>query len=238
MSNKMIPTSLLVGKHAGGMEAMIENANSVLDRACSAKPKNAIPHELFEKAKGVAIMSSIEVAVGFSGTYGKGIIIVKDEKGIWSPPSAGTLHGVGFGLQVGASSKDIVIFLFDDLAMDTMAGEAGVRIGVQAELTALRAFGRGASITANCSNTGIGSTFALAHTKGLFVGLSIEGAVLRCNAEVNAAFYGTSVSASQILFENVVQLPEDVSLSQLYDKLDSLAKLLPKTPEDDAVSAS
>jgi lipid-binding SYLF domain-containing protein len=118
-------------------EAMIKNANSVVDRAFSSRPKNSIPHELFEKAKGVEIISSIEVAAGFSGTFGKGIIIVKDDEGIWSPPSAGTLNGVGFGLIVGASSKDIVIFLFDDLAVITMAGEAGVRFGVQAEFTAL-----------------------------------------------------------------------------------------------------
>lgn len=236
----MMSTSIVTGKHTTDMEGMITNANTVLDKAFSTRPKNAIPHELFLKAKGVAIISSIEFAVGVSGTFGRGIIMAKDDEGIWSPPSAGTLNGVGFGLQVGASSKDIVIFLFDDIAMDTMAGEAGVRIGVQAELTALHAFGRGADITANCSNTGIGSTFALTHTKGLFVGVAMEGAVLRCNAKVNADFYGKSISASQIMFENAVKVPENIWLTKLYEKLEALAKPKKEKPQvnDDAVPAS
>lgn len=59
----------------------------------------------------------------------------------------------------------------------------------------------------------------------------MEGAVLRCNEKVNSAFYGKSISARQILFENTVQVPEDIWLSRLYEKLDLLAKPEPnKTP--------
>jgi lipid-binding SYLF domain-containing protein len=147
------------------MRGMIYNANQVLDRAFSDNINNTIPKGLFEKARGIAIISSIEAGFVFSGNLGTGIVIlVKDEDGEWSPPSAIGLTGMGWGLLIGVSLKDIVLFLFDDLTVDTLAGDVGLKFGAQGELT-VGPFGRAADISVNLSkNGGVGSTFALAHT--------------------------------------------------------------------------
>jgi lipid-binding SYLF domain-containing protein len=195
------------------------------DRAFSDNTiNNTIPKGLFEKARGIAIISSIEAGFVFSGNLGTGIVIVKDEDGEWSPPSAIGLTGMGWGLLIGASLKDIVLFLFDDLTVDTLAGDVGLKFGAQGELT-VGPFGRAADISVNLSkNGGVGSTFALAHTRGLFAGLSLDGALLGCREGVNQQFYRTRTSPRGILFEGAVEVPEDTWLPEVYERLTWLEK--------------
>lgn len=214
---------------------MIDNADRILDRVIrkNKKGKTAVPKGLFKKAKGIVIISSFEAGVLFGGHSGKGIIIAKDENGNWSPPSAIGLTGFGCGPLIGASWKDTVIFLFDDIAVDTLAGEVGGMFGAQGELTISSTFGRAADLSASLSDFGVGSTFSLAHTKGLFAGLSLNGAVLRCCKKANEDFYQKSISARLILFEGAVQIPNDTGLRRVYQKLDMLAEDNRSSPEDD-----
>jgi lipid-binding SYLF domain-containing protein len=204
---------------------MIDNADRILDRVISKnkKGKTAVPKGLFKKAKGIVIISSFEAGVLFGGHSGNGIIIAKDDNGNWSPPSAIGLTGFECGPLIGASWKDTVIFLFDDIAVETLAGEVGAMFGAQGELT-IPSFGRAADLSASFSDFGVGSTFALAHTKGLFAGLSLNGAVLRCCKKANEDFYQKSISARLILFEGAVQVPNETALQSVYQKLNMIAE--------------
>jgi lipid-binding SYLF domain-containing protein len=208
------------------MRDMIDNADRILDRVVqkNKKGRTAVPKGLFQKAKGIVVISSFEAGVLFGGHTGNGIIITKDDNDLWSPPSAIGLTGLGCGPLIGASWKDTVIFLFDDIAVDTLGGEIGGMFGAQGELTIPSAFGRAADLSASFSDFGVGSTFALAHTKGLFAGLSLNGAVLRCCQKANEDFYHKSISARLILFEGAVQIPEHSGLRRVYEKLNLLAE--------------
>lgn len=128
---------------------------------------------------------------------------------------------VGWGFIVGASLKDVMIFLFDDATVTSIAGDAGIKFGGQGELT-LGPAGRNAELALNLSNKGVGSSIAISFSKGLFGGISIEGAVVAPRSAVNEMFYGKTVAPLQILYEDVVKLPEGSLMPEIYAKLDKL----------------
>lgn len=68
------------------MEGMIDQSNKVLDQAAKMDRKGAL-QVLFQRAKGVMMISVVESAIIVSGGAGTGICMVKDEStGKWSPP--------------------------------------------------------------------------------------------------------------------------------------------------------
>lgn len=207
------------------MEGMIHNANKILDRALSPET-NGVYRGLFQKAKGVVLISSVEAGFIFSGNIGTGIFMVKDDDtGKWSPPSALGLTGVGWGFILGASVKDLMVFLFDEETIDAMTSDMGLKMGGQAEVT-LGPWGRTIDANLNLSKGGVGSTFTVAYTKGFFGGLSIEGAIIGTRTAVNHTFYQSAATPKQILFEEgAVEVPADNTLMfEVYNKLEILAE--------------
>ena len=87
------------------------------------------------------------------------------------------------------------------------------------------------------SNHGVGVDVCLSYSKGIFGGLSIEGAVLNPRKAVNAKFYGKEATPKQILFENAVTVPEtpETLLPEVYAKLEKLCSgidIYQPTPEE------
>lgn len=217
------------------MAGMIWNANHVLEQALDPE-KNGVPTKLFEqKLAGILLISTIEAGFIFSGNVGTGILMAKKADGSWSPPCATGLAGMGWGFIVGAAVKDIMVFIFDDSTVASIAGDAGLKFGGQGEVT-LGPMGRSAELSLNLSNKGVGSTASVAFTKGLFGGISLEGAVVGPRSAVNATFYGKSFTPLQILYEDEVKLPENSLMPEVYAKLDKLmeGKTHEATPEEKA----
>jgi lipid-binding SYLF domain-containing protein len=171
---------------------------------------------------GIAIVHSVSVGFILSGTVGSGLLMKKTESG-WSPPCAVGLSGLGFGIQAGIGGKDLVIFILDDETMKAATTKHGFKFGSQAELTV--GLGRAAAADFQFSKGGVGTTFVLAYSKGLFGGLSIEGAKLGAREFVNNKFYHASTTPSDILYTpGAVTVPEGkvTMLNEVYDKLKKL----------------
>lgn len=101
--------------------------------------------------------------------------------------------------------------------------------------------GRTADISINLSDTGVGATVAVAFSKGLFGGISIEGAAVGSRSAVNAHFYKKNLTPLQILYENDAELPEGSLMPEIYKKLDLLMKGStnePTTEEQEKVEAA
>jgi lipid-binding SYLF domain-containing protein len=75
------------------MEGMQWNANHVLEKALDPAT-NGVPRDLFRQAKGLVLISVLEVGFIFSGNVGTGILLAKKEND-WSAPSAVGLAGIG-----------------------------------------------------------------------------------------------------------------------------------------------
>lgn len=204
------------------MEGMVNSANQVLDRALSPDTIG-VPREFFTKAKGLVLVSAIEVGFMFSGNIGTGIALAKDDNGKWSAPCAVGLGGMGWGFLIGASVKDMMIFLFDDSAVAALTGDAGIKFGGQGEIT-LGPWGRTAEVALNLSNKGVGGSATVAFTDGLFGALSLEGSIVGPRSATNRSFYGKDVSPKQIMYEmDASSIPEGNLMYAVYDKLEMLS---------------
>ena len=176
---------------------------------------------------GICFINIVEAGFIFSGNVGTGIVMARDpDSGEWSPPSAIGLTGVGWGFILGASMKDIVYLIYDPETMKAMAGDMGIKLGTQVEASAGN-WGRTAETSFNISNKGVGTNIALSYSKGLFGGISIEGAICNPRMAVNEKFYGKSVTPKAILMEKgAVSVPDDDGtphlLPEVYDKLKRL----------------
>lgn len=162
--------------------------------------------------------------VGFlvTGSVGTGILLrKKPADGIWSHPSACGLVGCGYGLLAGASYKHMIVFIEGNHGLDAVTSETGLQVGAQAEAS-LGPFGRTLALDFNVSNRGAGISHAVAFSKGAFVGVSAQGAVVGARLAANRKFYGVDVTPRQILMDDhAVTFPREwrCLMDEVYAKL-------------------
>lgn len=90
-------------------EEKVDAAIDVLEMT-SRLPEEGIPPALLRNAQGLAVIPNV-IKAGFivGGSYGKGVLLVRDDQGRWSPPLFIRLAAGSFGWQIGAQSTDVVL---------------------------------------------------------------------------------------------------------------------------------
>lgn len=129
------------------------------------------------------------------------------------------MAGLGFGILVGVSASDLIVFIMDDITLDGMLTKHGAKIGSQFEAT-IGPFGRAGFADFELSKDGWGPTFTLAYSKGAFAGIALQGAAVGAREFVNNKFYSAAVSPRDIVEGNVtVPAGKTTMLQEVYDKL-------------------
>jgi len=161
-----------------------------------ADPANKEFQNLIKKAKGVYITPSLlkgAFVVGVSG--GNGLLLIRDkESGKWMGPAFYTLGGASFGLQAGGEASEVVLLILTDRGVKAFM-QSNFKLGADAGIAAGPIGGGVAAETANLS----ADILSFSRSKGLFGGLSLEGAVVKVRSGLNESYYGKKVSPSQIL---------------------------------------
>ncbi|KAJ9113903.1 hypothetical protein QFC19_000097 [Naganishia cerealis] len=195
------------------LEAEAARAEHILHAFLSPPPNpyvgkiavmNRIPREVVARAKGFAVFTVIKAGFMFSGKAGSGLVVARLPDGSWSAPSCIATAGIGWGLQVGADITEFVIVLNNDDAVKAFSQGGNVTIGGNISATA-GPVGGGAQVAAAMQHPA--PMFSYTSSKGLFAGVSLEGTVLVERKEANRAFYGTAISAHDIL-SGLVPAPE------------------------------
>lgn len=144
------------------------------------------------RAKGLVVIPTFYKGgfiIGASG--GKGVMLARDRgNGEWLGPVFYSVGGVSLGLQVGGQSSDIVLMIMTDKGLDAMLSTK-VQLGASASIAA-GPVGKGAE-------AGLVDVYSFARSKGAFVGVSLEGAVMTTSDKRNAAYYGEAVSPISVL---------------------------------------
>ncbi len=181
---------------AKGPAGKLADATAVYRELITASDR-AIPKELLDHAKCIAVLPGvIKAAVGFGGRHGSGIISCRTESG-WSAPAFVSISGGSWGAQLGVESSDIVLFLMNDRGAHSLVDGSRVTLGGQASVAA-GPFGRSAEAATNLDLKA--EIYSYAKSKGLFAGVSLEGAELKPDKDDNRDFYGSDVSTNQLLF--------------------------------------
>jgi SH3 domain-containing YSC84-like protein 1 len=166
-------------------------ANSIKAIQSSDKP---IPRGLLTKAQCVIIIPGlVKGAFLFGGKYGRGFASCRRPGG-WSAPSAMILEGGNFGIQLGGSATDVVLLAMNRGGMDHLLHE---KFTLGADLAVVQGIGYDAS--ANSDVFMRAPMISWSRSKGLFVGMSLEGASLRPDKSENRKLYGRDIDNLEIL---------------------------------------
>jgi len=158
-------------------------------------PDGGIPHELMEKAQCIVIVPGLKKgAFIFGGKYGRGYIMCRNA-GHWSAPAGVTVEGGSFGFQIGGEETDAVMLVMNKSgeakllqSKFTLGGDASVAAGP---------VGRTSSAETDLQMRAEILTWSRA--RGVFAGISLQGATLRPDKESNNEMYRTHKSNQQIV---------------------------------------
>ncbi len=174
----------------------LRNAASALREALQA-PDQAIPQELLNKAQCVVIVPGLKRgAFLFGARYGKGYVSCRKQSGAgWTAPGTVRIEGGSFGLQIGGSETDVVLLVMNKRGMDrllssqfTLGGGASVAAGPVGRSTRAAT---DALLTAEI--------LSWSRSRGVFAGVSLEGATLRQDVSDNRELFGRTLENREII---------------------------------------
>src|SRR5271166_3235260 len=166
----------------------VEAAGTVLDEI-QAAPDQRIPEEVLGSAECVAVVPSmLNGGFVFGGRYGKGVASCRTEKG-WSAPAFFTIGGGSFGLQIGGQAVDLVMLIMNQNGMQHLLSSQ-VALGADASVAA-GPVGRHAEGNTDWKMRAEVLTYSRA--RGLFAGISLNGAVIKQDKDSTREFYGRMV---------------------------------------------
>lgn len=184
----------------------LRNSGRVLGEIMNI-PDN-IPQNLLDKARCVVVIPSVlKAAFGVGGSYGRGAMVCRtghDFKGQWGAPSMMVLEGGSFGFQIGGQATDFVLLIMNDRGAHSLL-HSKVKLGADATAAA-GPVGRAAEADTDAYMRAEILTYSRA--RGLFAGVSLEGATLHPDNEGNESLYGQGVTAEQIVFSGSTATPE------------------------------
>jgi len=159
-----------------------KNAASVLTEIMQI-PEGGIPNDLMNRAHAIAVIPHVvKGAFGVGGEYGKGLVSTRLENGRWSTPAFINIGGGSFGLQLGVQATDLVLIFTD---------REGFRGLLDGKVKS--------------------PVLAYSRSKGLFAGISLDGAVVSINDSANKKVYGKEITAQDILYHGKARMNDIVS---------------------------
>ena len=175
-------------------------------REFRSMPERQVRRAVLRNARGLAVMRVVKVGFIFSGKGGEGGVIARTGNG-WSGPSFIGTGGAGWGLQMGAEVTDFVFVLNNGDAVRAFSRGGNVTLGGDVSAAAGPV---GRDVEANV--TPKAAIYTYSRSKGLFAGVSLEGAVIATEKGKNERYYGRSVTASQILSGKAAAPPGSAAL--------------------------
>jgi len=178
------------------LDTALQRATDTIEHMTSAAPDRAVPRDVLESAKCVAVIPHlIKGAFIVGGEHGVGVATCKTGAGAWSAPAPFSVSGISWGPQIGGESNDIVMMMNDE----GMRGLLGGHVKVGADVSAAAGpVGRQASVDAGWK-AGI---LTYSGSKGAFIGASLSGAELHEDGKLTRELYGSDISFKDILEGN------------------------------------
>jgi lipid-binding SYLF domain-containing protein len=172
--------------------ATLEAACDVVD-ALAGFPLKGIPPALFKDAQGVAVFPGV-IKAGFviGGRYGRGVVLVRDRGDAWARPIFLTITGGSVGWQAGVQSTDLILVFKTRRSVDRiLQGKGKVTLGAD---LAVAAGPVGCQAEAATDARLQAEIYSYSRSRGLFAGLSLEGAALLLDHRATEAYYRTAGS--------------------------------------------
>src|SRR4029077_19174380 len=174
------------------------NATTVLHEIMGM-PEKGVPEEVLQSAKCVAVVPHmVKGGFIFGGKGGKGVATCRTANG-WSAPAFLTISGGNWGLQIGVEAVDLVMVIQNEKGMQKLL-TSNFHVGADASAAA-GPVGRHAEAGTNWKMDTEILTYSRA--KGVFAGLTLEGASIRQDNDSRQAIYGHKLTTSGLVLGKV-----------------------------------
>lgn len=194
---------------------LAEQSRYTLESFAQAPEMDAL-RTLMRSARGVFITPQVlkgAFIVGASG--GSGVLVARDSMtGQWLGPAFYTMGSASVGLQIGGSASEVILLAMTDRGVNALLDNSiklGADVGVAAGPVGIGA----AASTANLS----ADIVSFARSKGLFGGISLDGAVVKTRSDWNDAYYGQMVTPRDIFRKRTARSQQSADL------VDAVARL-------------
>jgi lipid-binding SYLF domain-containing protein len=187
-------TYALAGSAREDSVARLQSSVDVIN-AIMAAPDKGVPEEVLNDAKCIVVVPNmIKGGFVFGGKHGRGIASCRTAEG-WSAPAFVSVGGGSAGFQIGLEGVDLVMLVMNDKGLQQLlfskfelTGEGSVAAGP---------VGRHASAGTDWKMTTEVLTYS--RSKGVFAGLTLEGAVVEQDNDSTHAIYGRHMEFRNIL---------------------------------------
>ncbi|PWY85797.1 DUF500-domain-containing protein [Aspergillus sclerotioniger CBS 115572] len=156
-----------------------------------------IPARVIQKAKGIAIFTTMRTGLWVSGSGGSGVLLARiPETNEWSPPSGIMLHTAGIGFLAGVDIYDCVVVINTYEALEafkkvrcTLGGEVSAAAGP---------VGMGGVLDSEVHKRQA-PIWTYMKSRGLYAGVQVDGTIIIERSDENERFYGERISVTDIL---------------------------------------
>lgn len=181
---------------ADDQQRLVERARLALDEFHD-DPNFEVMRVYVQNAQGIAVFPELLKAGLIVGVEaGSGLLMVRNEStGAFGDPAFYDLYEGSFGLQIGGAATSVVLTIMNRPAIDKI-------------LTSKFKMGTDASVAAGPVGPGVGAAtttrfgediYTFSRSRGLYAGLSLDGAALLPKNDWNEAFYGVKATPAAIL---------------------------------------
>src|ERR1051325_11110257 len=178
----------------GKEQDRVDAAGTGLNEIMSA-PDSGIPDNIIESATCIAVVPSmLKGAFILGAERGKGVASCRTDKG-WSAPAFFVVEGGSVGFQIGGQAVDLVMLIMNEGGMRNLLSSK-FKLGLNASVAA-GPVGRHAEGDTDWKLRAEVLTYSRA--RGVFAGLSLDGAVIKQDRDDTRAFYGRMVPYRSLL---------------------------------------
>jgi lipid-binding SYLF domain-containing protein len=192
------------GGNAANQVKKVEDAIRVLDEMMEESDKS-IPQSLIRDCAGIAILPDvIRAGLVIGGRHGKGVLLIRAKDGGWSDPAFIELTGGSIGWQAGVQSADVVLVFRTPRSVEdfndgkfTLGADAGIAAGP---------LGRTAEASTDAALKA--EILSYSRSRGLFLGLTLQGSSIQEDRKANRNFYGGDIAPKDIFAGKAGSAPE------------------------------
>jgi SH3 domain-containing YSC84-like protein 1 len=193
----------------------LEAAADLVTDMMNASDKG-IPQDLLNRSECVVLIPGLKQAAFVLGAkFGRGFAMCRRANGTgWTAPAAMRVEGGSVGFQIGASEQDVLLLIMNESGMKRLLAD---KFTVGAEMTAA-AGPLGRNATAQTDAVMRAEMLSYSRSRGLFAGVSLDGATLRPDADANEEMYGKSISNKEIITSDIKPPAAAEKLENLMDR--------------------
>ena len=184
----------------------LEEAGVVIEEILAIEEN--IPQDLLDRAECVIVIPSmVKIALGIGGSYGRGAMVCRtgpEFDGPWGAPAMYALDGGSVGFQLGGQATDLVLLIMNERGVKALLNSQ-VKLGGSASAAAGP---KGRDVSASTDATLRAEILSYSRSRGLFAGVSLEGASLRPDNDASTQVYGRRMTAHAIVTGMNIPVPE------------------------------